>query len=336
MLKQMGTWKSRWKILALAAVFFIGAATLADARETKPKMSAAEIQAKIDRLQIELRNAKEAENETPSSPWLPVAEVSPARMKTLLVGRYIGTEGDDRIGIVLEQPKDGVYPITIYEDGLPRNGYDPTDDDKYIGTATLGSNEDGDLMWLDITLKQKFDGAREKRVEPALREFNAAIELKKERDGLAVSLAIRKNKEWDAIHVSKEKPAPPKTTSTPSPNADSLAGRYLGWEGDDELGMILTQSQDKAGHYDTVFYEDGLPGAGHDPGDDERYEGVAVLKDGLLAIRLTKKFDEGREEPVERALQRLKATVATDKNGNVKIDIPRNNEWDAVRLTKQK
>ena len=48
---------SHWHILALAIAFFIGNATFADAQENK--RTAAEIQAEIDKLQIELQAAKE-------------------------------------------------------------------------------------------------------------------------------------------------------------------------------------------------------------------------------------------------------------------------------------
>ncbi len=338
MLKQIGTWKLRWNILAFVAVLFLGVTTLTDAKEKKPKKSATEIQAKIDKLQIQLQKVKETEKETLLSPWLAVTEVSPARIKMLLVGRYLGTEGDDKIGIVLEQPKDEVYPITIYEDGLPENGYDPADDNKYVGIATIGSNEDNGQMWLNIALKQKFDEAREERVEPALREFKAAIELKKKKDGVTVSLTALKNKEWDAIRVSKEKSAPSKTTSTSvsvsPPNIGSLAGSYSGREGDDKLGLVLTPSKNGEGEYDVVFYEDGLPGAGHDPKDDDRYEGTATFKNNQFEIQLTKKFDEGKEERVEKSLHKITATVNIGQEGNVKIEIPKSIEWDSVHLTK--
>ena len=58
MIQSKSTWKRRWKILALLAVLCIGIATLTDAQE---KRKAAEIQAEIETLQAELREAQEAE-----------------------------------------------------------------------------------------------------------------------------------------------------------------------------------------------------------------------------------------------------------------------------------
>ena len=56
MINQNRTWKLRRKIVALLAVLLLGVTTLTDAQEQK--RSVAEIQADIDKLQIELREAK--------------------------------------------------------------------------------------------------------------------------------------------------------------------------------------------------------------------------------------------------------------------------------------
>jgi len=61
MINQNRTWKRRWKILALLAVLLLGVTTLTDAQERK--RSVAEIQADIDKLQIELREAREEARE---------------------------------------------------------------------------------------------------------------------------------------------------------------------------------------------------------------------------------------------------------------------------------
>ncbi len=332
MYKQTGTWKSGWKISALIAVLCLGAATLTEAQEEKPNKSIGEIQAEIDRLQAELRKAKAGETNT--------EENTASYWTNMLPGSYLGMEGDDRIGIVIEKPKDGVYPITFYEDGLPGAGYDPNDDDKYIGTAVLGSVVGGGKIGAVITLKQKFDGLREEPVEPALRELKAVMATRAGKNGAVARIAIPKNREWNAVLAEKEMPATRNTASVPTtvlpPGVDALAGRYWGYEGDDRMGMVLTPSKQEAGHLDVVFYEDGLPGAGHDPNDDDRYEGTAVLKGNTLEIRLSKKFDEGREKRIERALRNLTATVDVDTEGKVKVAIPRNAEWDDVSLEKSK
>ncbi len=349
-------------------------------------------------------------------------------------GQYLGTEGKHRIGI--EIGDGNTRPITIYENGLPGNGYDILKDKKYVGTLQLNANLISGKMWSPITLKQKFVGSREEPLEPELRELKMAIELKAENNDIVLVLSIPKNKIWDEVRVTKtlkEKSSPQhgelrsvETKIDPTPLADSdvlvfdgqwknektgadiaagtvfkgskgmfrltvenglgkvlrldgfgasgegkyiclsnggqaietsilsrkvlsavkaeveelatksLAGRYLGREGDDKMGMVLAPSTKTVGDYDVTVYEDGLPDDGHDPNDDDRYEGTATFKDGMLEIRLAKKFDEGREEPVEKPLQHLTATIGIDTEGNVKIDIPRNAEWDAVRLEKRK
>jgi uncharacterized membrane protein YkoI len=61
MINQNGTWKLRWKILALCAVLVLGAATLTHAQEGT--RTVAEIQADINALQAELREATAATEE---------------------------------------------------------------------------------------------------------------------------------------------------------------------------------------------------------------------------------------------------------------------------------
>ena len=64
MIQEKRTWKRRWKILALLAVLCIGATTLTDAQERR---KAAEIQADIETLQAELREALKNEPRTSES-----------------------------------------------------------------------------------------------------------------------------------------------------------------------------------------------------------------------------------------------------------------------------
>ena len=76
MIQSKSTWKRRWKILALLAVLCIGIATLTDAQERR---KAAEIQAEIETLQAELREAQEAEGimvdeNEPTAEFYPVTE----------------------------------------------------------------------------------------------------------------------------------------------------------------------------------------------------------------------------------------------------------------------
>ena len=66
MIQQIGTWKLRWKILALTAMLLIGTVTLTDAQEKRTKntkKTAAEIQQKIDKLQARLQEMKEEESD---------------------------------------------------------------------------------------------------------------------------------------------------------------------------------------------------------------------------------------------------------------------------------
>ncbi len=384
--KQIETWKRCWRVAALVAVLCLGLATLTDAQDktaqdgTQEK-STAELQAEIDRLQAELQKLQTAKTEATPPPTANAASAGGAKIKLQLPplpGKYLGMEGDDQIGIVIEEPKDGAYPIAFYEDGLPNAGYDPNDGDKYVGTAIFDRTENNAV--LRITLKQKFDGRREEPVELALRELKAALktqpldETSTEKNRMTIAITIPRNREWNAVRAERKmemavspagktvaatgikclpnyqpqvSPAGKTvaaTGSVPLPvdvqaNVDALAGRYSGHEGDDWMGMVLTPRQDGKGQsFDVVFYEDGLPGAGHDPSDDDRYEGTATPRStgNILDIRITKKFDEGRERRVERALQNLTATFVVDQEGNMKFAMPRNSEWDAVSLKKSK
>ena len=183
-------------------------------------------------------------------------------------------------------------------------------------------------MWLDVVLTQKFDGTREERVESALRELHVFVHLTKTRDGVDVNLTAKRNREWGAIRAAKDKPTKPVDRENVP-----FAGRYLGWEGDDRLGMMLS-SQGESDSFTVVIYEGGLPGAGYRAANDDRYEGTFNSATG--EILLTKKFDEGREERVENALKKIVPTFAADTEGNLMIRFPRNHEWNAVELTKEK
>jgi len=66
MIRQDRKWALRWKILALVVAFTIGTATLTDAQE---KRTVAEIQADIDKLQVELREAMVAEGSHAEALW---------------------------------------------------------------------------------------------------------------------------------------------------------------------------------------------------------------------------------------------------------------------------
>lgn len=425
MLNQTGTWKLRWKILALMAVFVLGVTTMTDAQT--PKRSPAEIQVEINRLQAELKEVETKEptieqlsknvvvqrdfrvnvakdgiqvegkkmtlqelvqlledgkNETiktvvltldPNATYgallkvietltsqgienlqftLRATESKIGDVPLTLTGAYLGTEGDDHFGIIIGEAKNGVYPVTIYEDGLPGKGYDPNDDDRYEGTAVFAKGK------FEITLARKFDGMREEPVENALKQLtaNVVIAIGRETHRAEVSdgsiqhrlsetktitLTIPKNREWDAVSVSREakisrdevRPAQEVRN-----NAD-LPGSYLGYEGDDRIGMVLGEAKDgpSGNTYPVTIYEDGLPGKGYDPNDDDRYEGTAIVTDGKLEITLLKKFDDGVdgkvEEPVEKPLRKLTATLGSE-NGKMTLSIPKNREWDAVKVTK--
>ncbi len=336
----------RWTILTLAAVVCLSSAAWSEAQEQEAQKSAAEIQAEIDQLQAQLKKAQETERQKTENNAKPLkaTDVSPGRIATAVVGKYVGTEGDDRIGIEIGPAnKEGVYPILIYEAGLPGKGYDPKDDDKYVGTATLNSVDTATLgpssrpnwspIWLNVALTQKFDGTREEPVESTLRELRFFVHLTKTQDGLNIILTTERNREWGAIRVSQDaaKDKPIKPVDKGGVYAQ-FAGRYLGWEGDDRLGMELT-SQVASDSLTVVIYEGGLPGAGYRADDDDRYEGTFDPATG--EILLTKKFDEGREERVENALKKIVPTFVADTKGNLMIRFPSNNEWNAVELTKE-
>lgn len=161
-----------------------------------------------------------------------------------------------------------------------------------------------------------------------------------DKDVLHEVLKLDANREplaGQTIGFRKDAPATPLPTpaaAVPAPPGleTLLAGNYLGYEGDDRIGLVV---QPKVGDaFPVVFYEDGLPGRGHRPDDDDRYEGTARLVGERLEIELTKKIDDGRkEERVETALRRLTASVARSGE-KITLSIPANRQWDAVRVEK--
>lgn len=326
MISHTKTWKLRWKILALVAVLFLGVTTMTDAQTTK--RSAAEIQAEIERLQGELADTKKTENAVapqPADGRQPSDKDGAAKNLARYSGDYIGTEGDDRIGIRIGTPEKNVYPITIYEDGLPGKGYDPKDDDKYVGTASFSDGK------FEIRLMKKFDGRKEEKVESALQALTATFQpIDAKIDSKGFYLTIPRNREWDAVRVA---PVPAKPESKSLTTSDSLPGDYLGWEDDDRIGIRIGKPAQPSGEFPVTIYENGLPGRGHDPNDDDRYEGVATFKAGNLEITLTKKFDENVEESVERALRKLTARTGLENNKPT-LFIPANREWKDVKVTK--
>jgi len=126
----------------------------------------------------------------------------------MLPGKYLGWEGDDRFGMVISDAKDGGFPITIYEDGLPGQGFNERDDDYYTGTATLAK----DNSTLEILLDKKFDEGREQNVEPAIRKLTTNVKgrgkVMKNNAVLfdqTLEIAIPANRKWDAVKVEKQK-----------------------------------------------------------------------------------------------------------------------------------
>lgn len=240
-----------------------------------------------------------------------------------VAGRYLGYEGDDRIGFVIENGEDGVFSVTVYEDGLPGKGHRENRDDKYIGTAVLSGNE------LKIELNKKFDGREEEPVERELRSLLAKIGKKEGK----TTLSIPKNREWDEITVEKiEKSVEPEKKSEEISLEKLIEGKYLGSEGDDKFGIEIGRLT--RGVYPIVFYEDGLPGNGHEIDDDDRYEGTAKLVENRLDIVVTRKFDGRKEEQVEQALRNLSAKIVRKPDAIV-LEIPRNREWDRIEVSKK-
>lgn len=115
-----------------------------------------------------------------------------------------------------------------------------------------------------------------------------------------------------------------------------LTGDYLGWEGDDRIGIrigepVTTGTQVK---YSITFFENGLPGNGHRLNDDDRYEGTLTYntRTGKLQVQLTKKFDDGREKKVESALKKFSGTLGLIED-RLQISFQKNKEWDHVSVT---
>ena len=117
-----------------------------------------------------------------------------------------------------------------------------------------------------------------------------------------------------------------------------LTGNYLGWEGDDRIGFSIgspvANGNSNTLKYSIIIYEDGLPDNGHNPNDDDRYEGTLTYNSqtGKLQIELTKKFDEGREKKVESVLRKLTGTLELSGN-KLGICLPKNSKWDRINVT---
>lgn len=374
MIRQIGTWKLRWGVIAALFALVVGVAAITDAQQ--PSKPGNIVVNGVEYAPVEKETVKPTQiqvtEETNVNDGVTVSTISIERalanewkqpdldddvarnMLTNLLqhfpGEYTGYEGDDLVGIVIGQPEGSNFPITVFEGGLPGEHfnpglrYNPKDDDKYVGTCNVNFNTISGLAWSMIKINQKFDGQKEERVENVLRELKATLIPGTVKNPENIAIIIPKNKEWDTIQVKKvAKTVPDVNDEKDTPQ--HLPGKYLGREGDDRIGMII--GEPKNGVYPITIYEDGLPGRGFQEHDDDYYTGTATLvaDSGQLEITLDKKFDEGREERVESALKKLIATVihtlketrtenSVGRQTNLTLEIPANREWDTVRVDK--
>ena len=115
---------------------------------------------------------------------------------------------------------------------------------------------------------------------------------------------------------------------------DQLIGEYLGFEGDDRVGIELGPG---AGGYSVTIYEEGLPGRGHKEKEDDRYVGKATLKDDTLEIELTEKFDGAKKEHLEWKFRKATAAIFKEhgKEGEgVTLTIPKSDKRDKIEVVK--
>lgn len=143
------------------------------------------------------------------------------------------------------------------------------------------------------------------------------------------------SKEPAKHQASQEHKATPET-KTEKPLEERLVGQYLGFEGNDHIGIEIGNRTDKDTFLITV-YEEGLPNKGHKEKEDDRYEGTAILHGhDTLEIELTKKFDGMKSEHLARKERKLKATIDT-KNGELVLRIPKGEHGkpiDVIQLNK--
>ncbi len=112
---------------------------------------------------------------------------------------------------------------------------------------------------------------------------------------------------------------------------DQLIGEYLGFDGDDRIGIELGPGA--SGGYTVTVFEEGLPGRGHKEKEDDRYVGTATLKDDTLEIALSEKFDGTEKEHLKWKIR--KSTAAIFKEGEkITLTIPKSDKRDKIEVVK--
>jgi len=227
MIRQMGTWKTRWALLAALFAVLLGAITLTDAQQPLTKQ---QIRSQIEMLENDIQKLKEAEkvaaddpSETASSPFQAQRVLYSSRGSSEsrsrgtfddFFGKYVGLEGDQRIAFELygqnvtrsvPETRDGqIYyvPVTetlsqiaIYKNGFPNGGGYVHEDDWYAGSFTLLKENELTINLFEYQEKNK----ERKPIPEVLKNLTAKII----RDGENITLEIPKNDEWDAVRVTK-------------------------------------------------------------------------------------------------------------------------------------
>ncbi len=255
-----------------------------------------------------------------------------------LVGKYLGFEGDDRIGFEIGPGADNVYPITVFEDGLPQHGHHEKDDERFVGKAVLKAPNT-----LVIQLIEKFEGTEKEHMDWDLRNMTATIKT----DGDKITLSVPAGKEWKAVDVVQIDPTFANAVSKEYPDQEfhfetGLYGEFHGTEGQNP--MIVEIDNPKNGLFPIRFFE----AKHHDHATshhvmkagklattekDVNYRGCAIFNEGKLQIVLAEKYDDITRRPVERKLQKLTATIGKDGDKTV-LSIPKNEIWDDVQVSK--
>ena len=112
---------------------------------------------------------------------------------------------------------------------------------------------------------------------------------------------------------------------------DQLIGEYLGFEGNDRVGIELGPGAGET--FSVTIYEEGLPGRGHKEKEDDRYVGKATLKDDTLEIELSEKFDGTKKEHLEWKFRKATAAIAKDGEG-ITLTIPKSDKRDKIEVVK--
>ncbi len=210
MLKQIGTWKLRWKVLAVGLAMLIAAVTLTDAQEKKPakdqtSQTVDQLQAEVERLQAEVERLRK------DNP--PNSLNNNRKLFTELLGIYT-SDTENREVVMTFADKDNAILDSAGENGVRiREKYQPKNPDAafvamvIVRAKNQGTNlpdiYTGEVSFVDENkLKIAFNRSNDKPFPESLSSVTAEII----REDGGITLVIPKTQVWDEIRVTKPSP----------------------------------------------------------------------------------------------------------------------------------